>query len=222
MAKEAREHLTGWGISFGLHILLFLIIASTGLFAAVSSDSKPVDVDIYDLAEEQAQEAESEPEPEPEASAPIPEISEVVIPDPTMKEEPREEKKEREAQKEAKEGPKDAHKASEKPAREGAPKPVRDAAKEKVVAKNPILLSRGNAVYPESLRSKNAQGSVQVAFVVAADGSVQGANVVASSGYPELDAAALTAIQTFSYEPGRNGYDEPVTVRGSYTFRFHP
>ncbi len=223
MPTESRGELAGWGISALLHVVIFLVVAATGLFAAVSSYSHPVDVDIYDLAEAQPQE-ESNRDPEAEALAPEPEISEVIIPDSTLKEEPRneEEKKEKQEKKEAREGQKEAPKAAGNPTPEGTPKPVRDASKEKVVAKIPVLLSRGPAVYPESLRAQKAAGSVQVAYVVGADGSVQGPSVSASSGYPELDAAALAAIQTFYYEPGRNGYDEPVAVRGTYTFHFHP
>ncbi|WP_423791816.1 energy transducer TonB [Mitsuokella jalaludinii] len=64
--------------------------------------------------------------------------------------------------------------------------------------------------------------SVTVNYIINASGGVESPQIEASSGYPEMDAAALAAIVNFTYSPARNDYDEPVNTHGRYTFRFHP
>lgn len=45
---EDKDRLIGWCSSVGVHVILLLLVAATGLFQAVSSESRPVDVEIYE------------------------------------------------------------------------------------------------------------------------------------------------------------------------------
>ena len=83
-------------------------------------------------------------------------------------------------------------------------------------------LSTAQPAYPVSLQAKKAVGTVTVNYIINASGGVESPQIEASSGYPEMDAAALAAIVNFTYSPARNDYDEPVNTHGRYTFRFHP
>ena len=83
-------------------------------------------------------------------------------------------------------------------------------------------LSTSQPAYPIALQAKKAVGSVTVNYIINASGGVESPQIEASSGYPEMDAAALAAIVNFTYSPARNDYDEPVNTHGRYTFRFHP
>jgi len=51
-------------------------------------------------------------------------------------------------------------------------------------------------------------------------GGVQSVDVTSSSGHAELDQAAITAAYTYSFEPARNIYDEPVACRVNRSFSF--
>ena len=48
MLREDKENAASWGISFGVHLVILMLVAATGLFQAVSTESHPVDVEIYD------------------------------------------------------------------------------------------------------------------------------------------------------------------------------
>ena len=43
MLREDKENAASWGISFGVHLVILMLVAATGLFQAVSTES-PVDV----------------------------------------------------------------------------------------------------------------------------------------------------------------------------------
>ena len=100
MLREEKEKAAGWGISCGVHIIILMIVAATGLFQAVSSESHPVDVEIYDnvtedeqpavdgeAAEEQAAAAETAAM---EASAMAPIVIDESLKAPEIEKEPKE------------------------------------------------------------------------------------------------------------------------------------
>lgn len=64
--------------------------------------------------------------------------------------------------------------------------------------------------YPESLRRKHISGNVKVHVVISPDGTVTGAFVVSSSGYGEMDEAAIRLAYQCQYEPAENEYGQPV------------
>jgi len=69
------------------------------------------------------------------------------------------------------------------------------------VGTDPVALNRVTPVYPRSARRKGHEGAVAIDVLVAEDGSVSGVGLFASSGYPELDAAALEAARTARFAP---------------------
>lgn len=89
-----------------------------------------------------------------------------------------------------------------------------------VPASAPQLTYRAQPAYPESLRRKNATGTVGVSFVVGADGSVTSASVDSSSGYPEMDAAALEAVYEYTFAPALNEAGKPVACRNHTNIHF--
>ena len=100
--------------------------------------------------------------------------------------------------------------------------PARNPSRVKRVKVRAEQLSTAQPAYPVSLQAKKAVGTVTVNYIINASGGVESSQIEASSGYPEMDAAALAAIVNFTYSPARNDYDEPVNTHGRYTFRFHP
>ena len=59
--------------------------------------------------------------------------------------------------------------------------------------------------YPKGARQRGEQGDVVLEIEVGADGSCAAADVVASSGFAELDAAAVAAVRKARFVPGRSG-----------------
>lgn len=55
--------------------------------------------------------------------------------------------------------------------------------------------------YPEQEAKQNHQGTVTLRFLVGADGKVKESRVMKSSGYPDLDDAALVAISKCRFNP---------------------
>lgn len=244
MLREDKENAASWGISFGVHLVILMLVAATGLFQAVSTESHPVDVEIYDNVTEDEQASDDSAEaqaaaPEPEAAAPDPIVIDESIKVPevekiekeTKDEKPGKQDKEK-PDKQAKNPSADAKaNASDAKGTSGAPRgrdggsdkpqggPARDPAHVKVRAQQ---LSTSQPAYPIALQAKKAVGSVTVNYIINASGGVESPQIEASSGYPEMDAAALAAIVNFTYSPARNDYDEPVNTHGRYTFRFHP
>lgn len=242
MLREDKENAASWGISFGVHLVILMLVAATGLFQAVSTESHPVDVEIYDNVTEDEQSSDDSAEAEAQAAAPEPEAA---APDPIVIDEsikvPEVEKIEKETKDEKPE--KQDREKPDKPAKNpsadakanasdakgtnGAPSgkegaPARDPAHVKHVKVRAQQLSTSQPAYPVALQGRNAVGSVTVNYIINASGGVESPQIEASSGYPEMDATALAAIVNFTYSPARNDYDEPVNTHGRYTFRFHP
>ena len=74
------------GISFGVRLVILMLVAATGLFQAVSTESHPVDVEIYDNVTEDEQPSDDSAEAEAQAAAPEPEAA---APDPIVIDESR-------------------------------------------------------------------------------------------------------------------------------------
>lgn len=74
--------------------------------------------------------------------------------------------------------------------------------------------------YPRGARQRGEQGSVVLEIRVDADGRVAEVRVVDSTGFPELDAAAVKAVKSASFTPAKSD-GEPVaaSARISLTFR---
>ena len=59
-----------------------------------------------------------------------------------------------------------------------------------------------------------------VRLIVGADGSVEMAELVESSGYDEMDMAAMGAAQEYIFEPAENAKGDPVRCAIVTTIRF--
>ena len=74
--------------------------------------------------------------------------------------------------------------------------------------------------YPKGARQRGEQGDVVLEIRVNAEGTVDGVKVAVSSGFAELDEAAVKAARTAKFSPARSGHD-PVasTVRLKLQFK---
>lgn len=70
--------------------------------------------------------------------------------------------------------------------------------------------------YPPLSKRNNEQGEVEISLRVGPSGDLQQAKITSSSGYPNLDSAALKAVATCRYPERSN--DIVQTVKVNYTF----
>lgn len=61
------------------------------------------------------------------------------------------------------------------------------------------------AEYPKASLMNEEQGLVAMSFLVAADGSVVDSKIEKSSGFKNLDKAAIKAISACKFKPGSKG-----------------
>jgi protein TonB len=80
-------------------------------------------------------------------------------------------------------------------------------------------LSNPRPDYPEEARQMRQQGVVLVNVEVDADGRAGEVSVSRSSGYPQLDEAAVRAVRRWRFEPARAG-GLPVSSRVEVPVRF--
>jgi TonB family protein len=74
--------------------------------------------------------------------------------------------------------------------------------------------------YPPSGISAREEGVVMIAAEVGIDGQTVDAKIAESSGYPDLDAAALQSISQWSFQPGlKDGKPEARWVRLPIAFQ---
>ena len=74
--------------------------------------------------------------------------------------------------------------------------------------------------YPKGSRQRGEQGDVVVEIRVGEDGRVDGVSVSVSSGFPELDAAALKAVRNARFTPAKSaGRSVSSTARLTLSFK---
>ncbi len=74
--------------------------------------------------------------------------------------------------------------------------------------------------YPRSARQHGDEGDVTLELSITERGTVSSVNVVSSSGHPELDAAAVRAVETARFSPAKSGpIAIPSTARITISFR---
>lgn len=83
----------------------------------------------------------------------------------------------------------------------------------------PVATSRTPPTFPARARSLDQSGSVTLSFVVDVDGSAQDVSVVTSEPPGVFDAAAIEAVESWRFEPGRHE-GSPVAVRVRQTLVF--
>lgn len=70
----------------------------------------------------------------------------------------------------------------------------------------PMPVTKVPPVYPNALLNRNIGGRVLVAVTVDENGDVVATNIRQSSGHPDLDKAAVNAVNKWKFKPGvRNG-----------------
>ncbi len=84
----------------------------------------------------------------------------------------------------------------------------------------PHLVSAVTPLYPENLRLQSIEGVVRVRLVVGTDGEVESASVAESSGYSDMDSAAVNAAYDYRFSPAENVYGDPVRCAITTTIRF--
>lgn len=87
-----------------------------------------------------------------------------------------------------------------------------------VLTKPPKVLTQVEAVYPPELADAGVTGTVTMQLDVGVDGKVSNVTVVKSAA-PELDAAAVKALEQFTFEPAEID-GQPAAVRLSYSYKF--
>ena len=74
--------------------------------------------------------------------------------------------------------------------------------------------------YPKGARQRGEQGDVVIELTVNSKGGVDKASVVTSSGYVELDEAALRAVRSAKFTPAKSGRESVAsTARLTLTFK---
>ena len=73
--------------------------------------------------------------------------------------------------------------------------------------------------YPKGARQRGEQGDVILEIRVNAEGTVDDVKVVVSSGFAELDEAAVKAARTAKFSPARSGHD-PVASTARLKLQF--
>lgn len=73
--------------------------------------------------------------------------------------------------------------------------------------------------YPESLWDEGVEGQAVVMVLVGAEGTVDSVYVRQTSGFQEMDSAAVRGARVLRFEPGRRGTD-PVDVWVRLPVRF--
>lgn len=81
---------------------------------------------------------------------------------------------------------------------------------------NRQILNRVKPVYPKKAKQEGREGTVVLAFSVDANGNVFNIQVIRSSGYADLDNAAITALQQWKFAPKPGKPEE----KGRLTVRF--
>ena len=260
MAEEEKRKYKAIGISFLVHLVLFVVVALTGLFVQVSAaDKKPLDVVVYDAdAGESGSAGGGSAAPAAEA-APIPSIEDIVLKENIQMPEIAEEytktpEKQQEYKQTHQEEPSRAVVGAAMAAASGgsgqnspgngagneigagsdagsvsgsgngtgtgSSGDGRDPAAAQRPKTPPELLAAAAPSYPEGLRQQSVEGAVRVRMLVGKDGSVESAEVSESSGYGEMDAAAVNAAYGYRFSPALNVYGEPVACHITRRIRF--
>lgn len=78
-----------------------------------------------------------------------------------------------------------------------------------IIEARPLYKKNPPPYYPSIARRRNAQGMVIILALVNESGKVEETRVEMSSGHAVLDNAAIAAVKSWEFEPGRRG-DTPV------------
>lgn len=237
MDQDQKRTYLSWGMSFGIHCLIVVALAVSGVFSYLrQAQDPPVAVEIYD-ADAGGSEASAGAGSEASVDTPV-DVVEDTIPDPATPPENQNEQEQKppQADTDTSRHTSEGHTGNSGQTEgnghgsgsgtgEGTGTGTGDGVGHGGDAKRPktppAYLSGSMPVYPEALRKQGVQGTVVLSLLVGADGSVQEASVASSSGYSELDQAALAVAYSYQFTPATNSQDEPVPCRVSWPVAFH-
>ena len=251
MASDKRQKVMSWGISVVVHLLLFIVIALTGLFARFSSEpDKVLDVTLYELETAAAGGAGAAGSEAAESAELAGDDMAVTVEEKVWnqsaaavraveeKAAAKTERAEAAGHKSSTEGGKpqsgtgkgkmgqgnNSKEETGTGAGEGKGNGEGSDGRDNAAAERPSvppqLIAGAAPAYPEGLRQQGIEGAVRVRVVVDQDGNVENATVVVSSGYEEMDAAAVAAAYRYRFAAARNRYGDPVRCAVGQTVQF--
>jgi len=244
MNKERKGKYQATALSVLLHLLVFLVVASTGVFSNSPAREKLIDLVVYE-------EAAASPAAASPASSGSGEIASSTISLPSQQTLPAVTKE----YTRAKPVPAEMGEGSKKvePVSRGNPENAgadtgsvngKGTAAEKggsgtagsgmdtggaggaagsatgQLKRPPQILSQPAPIYPENLRRRNIEGAVAVRIIVGADGLVENVEILQSSGYEEMDAAATEAVYKYRYQPAVSSNGDEVRCAITRTLHF--
>jgi protein TonB len=69
----------------------------------------------------------------------------------------------------------------------------------------PSPTSKTQPIYPATLLKNGVGGKVLVSCTIDATGKIVGTSIKSSSGHPDLDKAAINAVNRWKFKPGTKG-----------------
>ena len=80
---------------------------------------------------------------------------------------------------------------------------------ERLIEASPLYKENPPPAYPDAAIRRGYAGTVLLKVLVTVEGRVRDLEIIQSSGYPMLDRAALKAVQSWVFVPGKKG---PVAI----------
>lgn len=225
-------------MSFKTNIPISLVLHAGMIFLAATicppkneppkeSCEEPIHISV-ELVEASAEHRE-EPAPAPVKTTETatvakiePKVKEEYLPEPEMEhapdlelEAPAEYEEEKPAESEE-ESLSESEIAEEEPEQES--EKTQEATERPEIVAEPFALSRIEPSYPRSARRKGHEGCVTVEVEINENGGVERAEVIASSGFPELDRSAVSAVRSADFSPAKR---DGVSVCGKINLTFN-
>lgn len=205
-------------VSVLLHIAIVGAVAAVWLRRADPPQSEEKIVEIYfEVVEEselsEAPEPHESPPPPEEDATPQPPVEAPAVvetPIPVVVEPPPEQQPDEPPPQQI-----------EPPSPPSDPLPPQLAVEERAsVVTEAFALNRITPKYPRSARRKGHEGKVTVEVSISPSGAIAESSIFASSGFPELDDAALSAVRTAQFSPAtQDGVGVVGRLRMTFEFR---
>lgn len=98
--------------------------------------------------------------------------------------------------------------------------PVSTPAVATTISRGPRVISSQEPFFSEEARRRGWQGTVRVRVIISEQGSVREVQLVESSGYSQLDEAALSCLRSWQFSPAlREGYPVAAKIVIPITFK---
>lgn len=239
--KQDKNERIGWGLSILLHLVLFIVLATSGFFNYLEQQKPPLMVDvIYEVVSGSSSGSAGSDSNSSDSSVPA---SNIALPKPeqptTHLDEQKPTPSDSTRQEKPSQTPESASDAGFNSGKSNGTGKGQDSGnadgikgngqgggdsdgKDNLEPATPLrVLSRTNPVYPEEVRRQGISGTVSIRAIIGTDGSIEGASITASSGSSALDQAALTAFYQWSFAPAKNARGRAVRCYISQSFVFH-